>query len=158
VDQAGDVEYEAPQIYWGQGDGEFKDRASQLMTADAYARSIALARQQRRIAREIPIAAYLQVYNCRVDGLCYTSEWYAKTQWWAVPSRVDDAGRIAVACLSELFRQGLSVEQFQAQMGLAADGWLGPKTYAELLPFARWKHPQATDGKSPMDLNKGEFR
>lgn len=144
VDDPGDVEYEAPQIYWGTSDGEYKDRASQLVTADAYARSIAKARETKRIDQSIPIAAYLQVYNCRVDGLCYTSEWYAKTQWWAVgtSSRVDDAGRIAVAVLSELYRRGLSVEQFQAQMGLTVDGWVGPKTYAALLPDAPWKHPQ----------------
>ena len=143
VDDPGDAEYEAPQIYWGTSEGEFKDRQSQLVTADAYARSIAMARQQRRIAREIPIAAYLQAYNCRVDALCYTSEWYAKTQWWAVPSRVDDAGCIAVAVLSELYRRGQSVEQFQRSQGLTVDGWVGPKTYAALLPGAQWKHPQA---------------
>lgn len=55
---------------------------------------------------------------------------------WAVPTRVDAEGRLALLALCELWRRGFwgagGVQRFQASAGLVADGVCGPKTCAAL--------------------------
>ena len=132
-----------PQFYPAEKDGEFAGRERQLTILDAYARSHAKAIELGRVAPHVRAYAYLQCYDTRVDVICATSELYWMTQYWTWPKRSDDAGTVAIACMSELFRRNQSIEDFQRQNGLTVDGWLGPITYKALLSNAPWKHPQS---------------
>lgn len=158
-DDNDDVDAEVPQIYLASSDGEHGDRDGQLLLADAFARSNAEARKIGRLSKTLPIYVYLQAYNVRPDVSCIVSEYFKLTQWWTgTKGRCDDAGIIAIAVMSELFRRGQTIEQFQKEAGLVVDRLVGPKTYDALLPTAPWVHPQSKDGKSPKQLNANEVR
>lgn len=133
------------QVYWSLKDGEHLPRGRGLKYADAYRRSIVECKRRGLVAPSVVANVYLQMYDARVDELCIASESYNVTQWWALFSRSDDAGRIACAVMSELYRRQQTIEQFQraAFKPENIDRLVGPKTYAALLPDAPWKHPQA---------------
>ena len=168
-DDAGDVQAECPQIYGALSNGEYSSFEIQMDLFDDFCRSIGRAREIGRIHPSIPIYAYFQGYNVRVDVSCIFSEFFPVTQWWTgTKGRCDDAGIISMACMSELFRRNQTIEEFQKEKDLWVkdakghpvlddhgnpyfDQRIGNVTYSKLLPQAHLIHPQARDGLSPLD-------
>lgn len=137
------VKKNAPQTYWGRKGGEFQPRGYGMQKQNAYCISIASTigtGKNDEVNPQIEIYPYVQGWGCRVDEICHFVEYFDEAQHW-VSTYLRDAGKISLACMSELFRRKLSIRDFQRQQGLDPHGWLDEATYEALFPTKPWRYP-----------------
>lgn len=123
----------APQVYWAAPGGEDLPPGRGRAREALHERSWKAAQRKGLLKPELIVDSYQQCYNCRVDELCLVAADNPNTYWWTVPTAVDGAGVIAMACMSKLARLGKTIAEFQAEAGLAADWKIGPRTREALL-------------------------
>lgn len=79
---------------------------------------------------------YYQLHHVRTADTVSSAVRHPLAALWALPTRSDDAGRLALRALCALHRGGWwgrgGIERFQASAGLTPDGVVGPRTLAAL--------------------------
>lgn len=123
----------APQVYWAAPGGEDLPPGRGKAREALHERSWKAAQRKGLFKPALIVDSYQQAYNCRVDELCLVAADNPNTYWWTVPTAVDAAGVIAMACLSKLAKLEKTIAEFQAEAGLTADWKVGPRTRDALL-------------------------
>jgi hypothetical protein len=123
----------APQVYWAVPGGEDLPPGRGRAREALHERSWKAAQRKGLFKNDLVVDSYQQAYNCRVDELCLVAADNPHTYWWTVPTAVDGAGVIAMACMSRLARMNKTIAEFQAEAGLSVDWKVGPRTREALL-------------------------